>query len=24
VHDSPFITGVNGALYQLEDIDIPS
>jgi len=24
VHDSPFITGVNDALHQLEDIDIPS
>jgi len=24
VHDSPFIAGVNEALYQLEDIDIPS
>ena len=24
VHDSPFITGVNEALYQLEDIDIPT
>jgi hypothetical protein len=24
VHDSPFITGVNEALYQLEDIDFPA